>query len=244
MPRPIRAFDIEGHDTAQKLSILAEPRLRHQGRRARDLCRRHFLDHAGRSRRRRRARLPRQAARRRGAARRKGIEQRVHPTMVRKDSRDRAGDGRDQRGDHRRRGLEPAHAGRARAPAAWRPPRPCCPTSATSRAACDVPPFGRPAARLATRAQGADAAPRGRLLHPAAGARPAGHRRHHRQAPRRAGDFARIDRAAPSQRRSRSATGKAGAVPVILITYATTEDAVRKALAAVGRDRVISGGRR
>ena len=30
-------------------------------------------------------------------------------------------------------------------------------------------------------------------------------------------------------------------VPVILITYATTEDAVRKALAAVGRDRVISG---
>jgi homoserine dehydrogenase len=30
-------------------------------------------------------------------------------------------------------------------------------------------------------------------------------------------------------------------VPVILITYATTEDAVRKALAAVRRDRVISG---
>ena len=30
-------------------------------------------------------------------------------------------------------------------------------------------------------------------------------------------------------------------VPVILITYATTEDAVRKALAAVQRDRVISG---
>jgi homoserine dehydrogenase len=34
---------------------------------------------------------------------------------------------------------------------------------------------------------------------------------------------------------------KGGSVPVILITYATTEDAVRKALAAVGRDRVISG---
>jgi homoserine dehydrogenase len=32
-----------------------------------------------------------------------------------------------------------------------------------------------------------------------------------------------------------------GSVPVILITYATTEDAVRKALAAVGRDKVISG---
>jgi homoserine dehydrogenase len=35
--------------------------------------------------------------------------------------------------------------------------------------------------------------------------------------------------------------GKGRSVPVILITYATTEDAVRKALAAVGRDRVISG---
>ncbi len=34
---------------------------------------------------------------------------------------------------------------------------------------------------------------------------------------------------------------KDGSVPVILITYATSEDAVRKALAAVGRDRVISG---
>lgn len=34
---------------------------------------------------------------------------------------------------------------------------------------------------------------------------------------------------------------KNGSVPVILITYATSEDAVRKALAAVGRDRVISG---
>jgi homoserine dehydrogenase len=37
-------------------------------------------------------------------------------------------------------------------------------------------------------------------------------------------------------------TAKAhGPVPVILITYATTEDAVRKALAAVQRDRVVSG---
>ncbi|HZT27657.1 MAG TPA: homoserine dehydrogenase [Pseudolabrys sp.] len=34
---------------------------------------------------------------------------------------------------------------------------------------------------------------------------------------------------------------RSGAVPVILITYATHEDAVRKALAAVGRDKVISG---
>src|SRR3954447_23786086 len=35
--------------------------------------------------------------------------------------------------------------------------------------------------------------------------------------------------------------GRAAPVPVILITYATTEDAVRRALAAVRRDKVISG---
>lgn len=43
------------------------------------------------------------------------------------------------------------------------------------------------------------------------------------------------------QRHSPDGDSKAGSVPVILITYATTEDAVRKALAAVGRDKVISG---
>jgi homoserine dehydrogenase len=37
------------------------------------------------------------------------------------------------------------------------------------------------------------------------------------------------------------AARKNGSVPVILITYATSEDAVRKALAAVARDKVISG---
>ena len=37
-------------------------------------------------------------------------------------------------------------------------------------------------------------------------------------------------------------TGRSGEpVPVIMITYATNEDAVRKALVAVRRDRVISG---
>jgi homoserine dehydrogenase len=35
--------------------------------------------------------------------------------------------------------------------------------------------------------------------------------------------------------------GKAAPVPVILITYATSEDAVHRALDAVQRDKVISG---
>jgi len=34
---------------------------------------------------------------------------------------------------------------------------------------------------------------------------------------------------------------RSGPVPVVLVTYATTEDAVRKALAAVKRDKVILG---
>ena len=37
------------------------------------------------------------------------------------------------------------------------------------------------------------------------------------------------------------AAGKAARVPVILITYATSEDAVHRALQAVQRDKVISG---
>ena len=37
------------------------------------------------------------------------------------------------------------------------------------------------------------------------------------------------------------ATGKASPVPVILITYATSEDAMHRALQAVQRDKVISG---
>ena len=46
-------------------------------------------------------------------------------------------------------------------------------------------------------------------------------------------------RGAPARRRGPKQ--RRGPVPVILITYATTEDAVRKALAAVERDKVISG---
>ena len=46
-------FDIEGHDTAQKLAILASLAFGIRVDPERDLCRRHFLDHAGRSRSRR-----------------------------------------------------------------------------------------------------------------------------------------------------------------------------------------------
>jgi homoserine dehydrogenase len=46
----------------------------------------------------------------------------------------------------------------------------------------------------------------------------------------------------PPGSRGAAAPGRSGeAVPVIMITYATSEDAVRKALAAVRRDKVVSG---
>jgi homoserine dehydrogenase len=43
------------------------------------------------------------------------------------------------------------------------------------------------------------------------------------------------------QRHGKNGGNSGTSVPVILITYATSEDAVRKALAAVSRDKVISG---
>ena len=100
-------FDIEGHDTAQKLSILASLAFGTKVDPARDLCRRHLLDHAGRSRRRRRTRLSRQAARRRGEDRQGHRAARASDHGA-QGFRDRAGDGRDQCGDHRRRrGITP-----------------------------------------------------------------------------------------------------------------------------------------
>ena len=156
-----------------------EPRLRHQGRLRRDLCRGHL----------RRSRRPISTPPTSSATASSCSASRVHdraaasssaciPTMVPQGFRDRAGHGRHQRG---RRSTPTAvatdHAGRPGRRRRWRPPPPWWPTSPTSRAACASPPFGRPTAQLTTQQQGADAAPRGRLLHPPARARPARHRR-------------------------------------------------------------------
>ena len=174
-----------------------------------------------------------------------GIEQRVHPTMVPKIVLDRAGDGRHQRGDHRRRGHPADHAGRAR-----------------RRRRCDR--LGRRRRHRRRRARHSRRAVRASGRHGCAATSKAPmerheggyyirllardlarHRRHHRHPACGTEDFAGIDRAAPSRRASdrRTARTQEGCrpVPVILITYATTEDAVRRALAAVQRDKVISG---
>ena len=173
----------------------------------------------------------------------KGIEQRVHPTMVPKDSAiaqvmgvTNAVDGRCRCGRSRSRWSAPA-------PAAWRPRRRWSPTSPTSRAACAR-------RRSAGRRRGSTAAGKapmqrhegGYYIRLLARDRP-GTAATIAHAAGRAGHFARIDRAAPSGPRPQGGDDPdktAAPVPVILITYATTEDAVRRALAAVRRDRVIS----
>ena len=175
-----------------------EPRLRHQGRSGCDLCRGHFVDRAGGSRGGRRARLPGQAARRRGrhrqghraarasdhgAARIPPIAQvmgvtnavtvdadAVHADHAGRTGRGRHGDGLGRGRRYRRHRARRAHARRS----AGRRPR----WRSAARRRCS-----------ATRAATTSAC--WRATGPGTAA-------DHREAPRRAEDFAGIDRAAPS----------------------------------------------
>jgi homoserine dehydrogenase len=171
----------------------------------------------------------------------KGIEQRVHPTMVRKDAAIAQVMGVtnavtiDAVGINPMTLVGPGAGGMATA-------------SAVASDIGDIArgvrgaPFGQPVAKLAT-------------------VRKAPMQRHEggyyirlqaRDKPGTAATIARrlaqqqislesiVQRHPKGQSAGKSAKSD-GSVPVILITYATSEDAVRKALAAVGRDRVISG---
>jgi homoserine dehydrogenase len=233
-------FDIEGHDTAQKLAILASLAF---GTKAdagaiyvegissitpADLAAADELGY--------RVKLL-------GVAvdTGSGIEQRVHPTMVRKDS-----------SIAQVMGVTNAVTVDADAVAAITLVGPGAGGMATASAVvADIgdiargvrtPPFGRAADRLATIRKAPMQRHEGgyyiRLLA--------------RDRPGSAATIARrlaqqgISLESIVQRHARTQGGDtpgraAGPVPVILITYATTEDAVRKALAAVKRDRVISG---
>ena len=232
------SFDIEGHDTAQKLADSCKPCVRHQGRPARDLRGGYFLDNAGGSFGSRRTRLSGETVGRCNEDA-KGIEQRVHPTMVRKDSAIAQVMGVtnavtiDAADINPLTLVGPGAGGAATASAVL---------SDIGDIARGVrtAPFGRPTGRLT-------------------GVRKAPMQRHEggyyirliaRDKPGTAATIAtrlaeqEISLESIVQRHDPAHLGrdtKAGSVPVILITYATSEDAVRKALAAVGRDRVISG---
>ncbi len=168
----------------------------------------------------------------------KGIEQRVHPTMVRKDSSIAQVMGVtnavtiDAEGINPITLVGPGAGGAATASAVLS-------DIADVARGLKTPPFGRPTARLTA----VQKAPMQR--------HEGGYyiRLEARDKPGTAATIATrlaeqdisLESIVQRHPEGETAKSKVGSVPVILITYATSEDAVRKALAAVGRDKVISG---
>jgi len=171
-----------------------------------------------------------------------GIEQRVHPTMVPKDSAIAQVMGVTNAVTIDADGLAPitlvgpGAGGMATASAV---------VSDLADVARGVrtPPFGRPAARMSMIRKAPMQRHEGgyyiRLLardRPGSAAAIA-----RRLAQQQISIESIVQRQAPQAKGAAPPGRSADPVPVILITYATSEDAVRKALAAVRRDRVISG---
>jgi homoserine dehydrogenase len=253
-------FDIEGHDTAQKLSILAslafgtkvdESAVYVEGISSIAPADLKAADELGY-----RVKLLGVAVRTD-----KGIEQRVHPTMVRKDSAIAQVMGVtnavtiDAAGINPLTLVGPGAGGMATASAVLSDigdiARGVRPQVGPARLAqkdspnAGIPafgwPFGRPTVRLAP-------------VKKAPMQRHEGGYYIRLQARDKPGTAATIARRLAQQQISmesivqrqnknigRNGGNSGSAVPVILITYATSEDAVRRALAAVGRDKVISG---
>jgi homoserine dehydrogenase len=235
-------FDVDGHDTAQKLAILAslafgtkvdESAVYVEGissLASEDLA---WADELGY-----RVKLLGVAVKTD-----KGIEQRVHPTMVPKDT-----------AIAQVMGVTNAVTVDADAIAPITLVGPGAGGMATASAVvCDIgdiargvrtAPFGRPSARLTTSRKAPMQRHEGgyyiRLLavdKPGTAATIA-----KRLAQQHISLESIVQRRRDDRPHGGEVPGRSGEpVPVILITYATTEDAVRKALAAVGRDKVISG---
>jgi homoserine dehydrogenase len=232
------SFDIEGHDTAQKLAILASlafgTRVDESAIYVEGISSITPADLAAADELGYRVKLLGVAVKTA-----QGIEQRVHPTMLRKDSAIAQVMGVtnavtiDPQGFNALTLIGPGAGGFATASAVLS-------DIADVARGTHVPPFGRPAATLTE----VEKAPMQR--------HEGGYyiRMLARDKPGTAATIARhladqeISLESIVQRHAKDASEeetKSGAVPVILITYATTEDAVRKALAAVGKADVISG---
>jgi len=234
-------FDVEGHDTAQKLAILAslsfgtksdEAAIYVEGISSITLADLDAASDLGY-----RVKLLGVAVRTEA-----GIEQRVHPTMVPKDSAIAQVMGVTNAVTIDADGLAPitlvgpGAGGMATASAV---------VSDLADVARGVrtPPFGRPAARMSMIRKAPMQRHEGgyyiRLLardRPGSAAAIA-----RRLAQQQISIESIVQRQAPQAKGAARPGRSADPVPVILITYATSEDAVRKALAAVRRDRVISG---
>src|SRR5882724_11627164 len=235
------AFDIEGHDTAQKLSILAslafgtkvDPASIYvegiSSIASEDLA---WADELGY-----RVKLLGVAVKTD-----KGIEQRVHPTMVPKDT-----------AIAQVMGVTNAVTVDADAIAPITLVGPGAGGMATASAVVSdigdiargvrTAPFGRPSARLTTSRKAPMQRHEGgyyiRLL---AVDKPGTAATIAKRLAQQHISLESIVQRHTNPRPQGGAVGRSGEpVPVILITYATTEDAMRKALAAVSRDKVISG---
>jgi homoserine dehydrogenase len=235
------SFDVEGHDTAQKLSILAslafgtkvDPHAIYvEGISSITLA---DLDAAAELGYR--VKLLGVAVRTEA-----GIEQRVHPTMVPRDSAIAQVMGVtnavtvDAEGFAPITLVGPGAGGAATASAI---------VSDLADVARGVgpPPFGRPAARMtAIRKAPMQRHEGGYYIRLLARDRPGSAATIARRLAQRQISLESIVQRHEIPAQGGGQPGRSGEpVPVILITYATTEDAVRKALAAVRRDRVISG---
>jgi homoserine dehydrogenase len=234
------SFDIEGHDTAQKLSILASlalgTKLDPGAIYVEGISSITLADLDAAAELGYRVKLLGVAVRTE-----EGIEQRVHPTMVPKDSAIAQVTGVTNAVTVDAEGLAPITlVGPGAGGAAT--------ASAIVSDLADIargvrtPPFGRPVAgMMAIRKAPMQHHEGGYYIRLLA-----------RDRPGTAATIARrlaqqgISMESIVQRHGLDAQGKRSgrsgeAVPVIMITYATSEDAVRKALVAVRRDRVISG---
>ncbi len=192
------SFDVDGHDTAQKLAILAS--LAFGTKVAQGAVYVEGISSIAPEDLRAAADLG-YRVKLLGVAMRtaKGIEQRVHPTMVPKSSSIAQVMGVTNAVTIDGAGIPPitlVGPGAGGAATASAVVADIADVARGIRAA----PFGRPVEKSRDDREGADGASRRRLLHPPDGARSRRHRRDHRDAPCRAEDFDRVDRAASARR--------------------------------------------
>jgi len=235
------SFDVEGHDTAQKLAILASlafgTKVDPDAVYAEGISSITLADLDAASELGYRVKLLGVAVRTEA-----GIEQRVHPTMVPKESAIAQVMGVTNAVTIDADGLAPitlvgpGAGGMATASAVVS-------DLADIARGVRTPPFGRPAARMtAIRKAPMQRHEGGYYIRLLARDRPGSAATIARRLAQQQISLESIVQRHEIRPQIAGQRGRSGEpVPVILITYATSEDAVRKALAAVRRDRVVSG---
>jgi homoserine dehydrogenase len=235
------SFDVEGHDTAQKLSILASlafgTKVDPDAVYVEGISSITLADLDAAAELGYRLKLLGVAVKTEA-----GIEQRVHPTMVPKDSALAQVMGVTNAVTVDADGLAPITLV---GPGAGGMATGSAVVSDLADIARGVrtPPFGRPAARMtAIRKAPMQRHEGGYYIRLLARDRPGSAATIARRLAQRKISLESIVQRHDIRAQGGAQPGRSGEpVPVILITYATSEDAVRKALAAVRRDRVISG---